>query len=115
MQQTLGSNEYDSEIQCNCYGMGVAYNKDFIIVTTITGTAKVMKVTDLGTPSIKYENFPRVFITSEPKIVPTFSCMCTCAFASKTIYSKLSLKVLLPDLGASLLCMIEAENLHIIV
>jgi hypothetical protein len=56
MQQTLGSNEYDSEIQCNCYGMGVAYNKNFITVTTIIGTAKVIKVADLDTPSIKLEH-----------------------------------------------------------
>jgi hypothetical protein len=69
----------------NCHGMGVAYNKNFITVTTITGTAKVVKAADLDTPSIKLEHFPGVFITSEPKILISFSHKCTCTFAPKTI------------------------------
>jgi hypothetical protein len=42
---------YDSEIQCNCHRMGVAYNKNFTTVMTVSGT--VIKVADLDTSSIK--------------------------------------------------------------
>jgi hypothetical protein len=49
----VGKHEYDSEIQCNCHGMGVAYNKNFITVTTIIGRVKVVKVAGLDTPLIK--------------------------------------------------------------
>jgi hypothetical protein len=65
--------------------MGVDYNKDFITVTTITGTTKVIKVADLDTPSLKSEHFPGVFITSEPKMLITFSHKCTCTLLSNQI------------------------------
>jgi hypothetical protein len=31
MQQLLGSNEYDSEKQCNCHKMGVAYKAGYLL------------------------------------------------------------------------------------
>jgi hypothetical protein len=88
MKEMLGSHDYDYEIQCNCHGMGVVYNKNFIMVTVIIGTVNVVKVTDLETHSIKSEHFPGVFSTSDSKTAVTFSCNCTCTFASQTIYSK---------------------------
>jgi hypothetical protein len=60
------------------------------------GTVNIKKVTHPETPSIKYEN--GIFITSEIKIAVTFFHKHIYTFAPKTIYSKWSLKVPLPDL-----------------
>jgi hypothetical protein len=109
MQLMLGSNEYDSEIQCNHHGTGVFCNKNFITVMTITGTVNVVKVADLETPFIKYG----VFITSDSKIVVIFSHKCTCTFAPKLqqVVSKGTIYLI----SGPLLSMREAENLYSIV